>query len=89
MASARCSDTLAAALSRPLKCRDLREPCAGADLNCHCIDPHKDFVLNPVAWSQPAAGQYGVGNPFYNDYRYERTPSEQMSLGRIFRMRKT
>jgi len=57
------------------------------DLNCHCIDPNKDFVLNPAAWSQPAAGQYGVGNPFYNDYRYERTPSEQMSLGRIFRLR--
>ncbi len=57
------------------------------DLNCHCIDPNKDFVLNPNAWAQPAAGQFGVSNPFYGDYRYQRTPSEQMSLGRIFRIR--
>jgi hypothetical protein len=24
------------------------------DLNCHCIDPNKEFVLNPAAWSDPA-----------------------------------
>ena len=24
------------------------------DLNCHCIDPNKDFVLNKDAWSNPA-----------------------------------
>jgi Carboxypeptidase regulatory-like domain/TonB dependent receptor len=57
------------------------------DLNCHCIDPNKDFVLNPNAWTQPAAGQFGVSAPFYGDYRYARAPSEQMSLGRIFRIR--
>src|SRR5262249_19409318 len=54
------------------------------DLNCHCIDPNKDFVLNPNAWAQPAAGQYGTAAPFYNDYRYGRTPSEQAGIGRIF-----
>lgn len=57
------------------------------DLNCHCIDPNKDFVLNPAAWSQPAPGQFGASAPFYNDYRYARTPSEQMGLGRIFTIR--
>jgi hypothetical protein len=57
------------------------------DLNCRCIDPNKDFVLNPAAWSQPGPGQFGVSNSFYNDYRYARTPSEQVSLGRWFSIR--
>jgi Carboxypeptidase regulatory-like domain/TonB dependent receptor len=57
------------------------------DLNCHCIDPNKDLVLNAADWAQPVAGQFGVSNPFFNDYRYARTPSEQISLGRIFRIR--
>jgi len=55
--------------------------------DCHCIDPNKDFVLNPSAWSQPAAGQFGTAAAFYNDYRWARRPDEQMSLGRIFRVR--
>ena len=54
------------------------------DLNCHCIDPTKDLVLNPAAWSNPADGQFGTAAPYYNDYRYERRPSESLSVGRIF-----
>src|SRR5262249_53540200 len=38
------------------------------DLNCHCIDPNKDFVLNPAAWSSPAQGQFGTAAAYYNDY---------------------
>jgi hypothetical protein len=57
------------------------------DPNCHCIDPTKDLILNPAAWSDPAPGTFGVSSPFFNDYRYGRTPSEQMSIGRIFRVR--
>jgi len=57
------------------------------DPNCRCIDPNKDFVLNPKAWSDPAAGQWGTAAPYYNDYRYQRKPIEQMSLGRVFRLR--
>jgi Carboxypeptidase regulatory-like domain/TonB dependent receptor len=56
------------------------------DLNCHCIDPNKDFVLNPAAWSDVPQGQWGFSAPYYNDYRYARQPSEQLSLGRIFRV---
>ena len=27
------------------------QPLFVQDPNCHCIDPRKDFVLNPAAWS--------------------------------------
>ena len=54
------------------------------DLNCHCIDPTKDLVLNTAAWSNPTDGQWGTANPYYNDYRYQRRPSESFSLGRVF-----
>jgi hypothetical protein len=57
------------------------------DPNCHCIDPNADFVLNPAAWAQPAAGQFGTAAAYYNDYRWARRPDEQISLGRIFRLR--
>jgi len=55
--------------------------------NCHCIDPNADFVLNPAAWTQPPAGQFGTAAAYYNDYRWQRQPSETASLGRIFRIR--
>jgi hypothetical protein len=54
------------------------------DLNCHCIDPTKDLVLNKNAWSNPTDGQWGSGAPYYNDYRNQRRPSESMSVGRVF-----
>ena len=63
------------------------EPLFLKDLNCHCIDPNKDFVLNPKAWSDVPQGQWGFSAPYYNDYRYARVPSEQLSLGRIFRFK--
>jgi len=57
------------------------------DLNCHCFDPNKTFVLNPAAWSNPAAGQWGTAAAYYNDYRYQRRPVENLSLGRNFRIK--
>ena len=50
------------------------------------MDPRADFVLNPAAWSDPAAGQWGSSAPFYSDYRYQRRPSEAMNFGRNFRV---
>jgi hypothetical protein len=54
------------------------------DLNCHCFDPNKEFVLNPNAWADPPAGSFGTGAPYYNDYRQQRRPIESMGLGRMF-----
>jgi hypothetical protein len=59
------------------------------DLNCHCVDPNKDFVLNPAAWQNPSSGNWGTAAPYYTDFRYERRPAENMSLGRVFRIRES
>jgi hypothetical protein len=58
-------------------------------LNDKSYDPNKDFVLNPAAWSNPAAGTFGTAANYYNDYRFQRHPVEQMSLGRIFRIKES
>jgi hypothetical protein len=57
------------------------------DLNCHCFDPNTTFVLNPAAWSAPAPGQFGTSAAYYSDYRYERRPTENMAIGRTFRIK--
>jgi hypothetical protein len=57
------------------------------DLNCHCFDPSRTQVLNPAAWSDPAAGQFASGTAYYNDYRYQRRPTESMAFGRAFRIK--
>jgi len=64
------------------------EPLFTKDLNCNsCFDPNKDFVLNPKAWVDPPAGQFGNSAGYYNDYRTRRRPSEALSIGRVFRIR--
>jgi hypothetical protein len=61
-------------------------PLFTTDINSQ-YDPNTTFVLNPGAWTTPGPGQFGTGSPYYNDYRYRRVPSENMSLARIFRVR--
>lgn len=56
------------------------------NLNGHNFDPNKTFVLNPAAWSDPGPGNWGSGAPYYNDYRYQRRPEEDLSLSRNFRI---
>jgi Carboxypeptidase regulatory-like domain/TonB dependent receptor-like, beta-barrel len=50
------------------------------------FDPNADFVLNPAAWANPAAGEYSTAAAFYDDFRYQRRPDEQFSFGRVFRL---
>ena len=57
------------------------------DVNCHCYDPNKTFVLNPNAWEDPATGQFGSSAAYYSDYRSQRRPMENMNIGRTFRFR--
>jgi outer membrane receptor protein involved in Fe transport len=59
------------------------------DLNCHCVDPNRDLVLNPAAWVDPPIGQYAGQAVYYNDYRSQRRPSESMSLARNFRFKES
>ena len=54
------------------------------DLNCHCFDPGREFVLNQAAWQDPPAGYFGTAASYYNDYRYQRTPQENTALSRTF-----
>jgi hypothetical protein len=64
------------------------------DLNCGCINPYADQVLNPAAWANPTAGTFGPGpiatvggSPglYYSDFRQARRPQENLSIGRNFR----
>lgn len=63
------------------------EPLFTKDLNCHCFDPNKEFLLNPKAWADPGAGEWGTAAAYYDDYRYARRHDEQVSLGKMFRFR--
>ncbi len=58
------------------------------DVNCgSCYDPRTDFILNPKAWADPPEGQFSTSPARYNDYRNHRSPSESMSIGRVFRFK--
>ncbi len=56
------------------------------DLDSGEVDPNKDFVLNPAAWADPAQGEWGTSPAYYDDFRYQRRPEEQLSFGRNFRL---
>jgi Carboxypeptidase regulatory-like domain len=58
------------------------------DPDCHCIDPTQQLTLNPAAWQDVPAGQFGGGAPYYNDYRWQRQPQEAFNVGRNFRLAK-
>jgi len=58
-------------------------------LNCHCFDPSTTIVLNPAAWTDTPNGQFSPSAAYYNDFRYQRRPSELASLGRTFRIKES
>ena len=55
------------------------------DPNCGCFNPQTTQVLNPNAWTEAPAGTWGVTAPYYNNYRWQRQPAENMSFARAFR----
>ncbi|HEY6346816.1 MAG TPA: TonB-dependent receptor [Bryobacteraceae bacterium] len=52
------------------------------------FDPTKQLALNPAAFVDPGPGNFGASAPFYNNYRWQRQPMENMNFGRNFRMGK-
>ncbi|HWF10310.1 MAG TPA: carboxypeptidase regulatory-like domain-containing protein [Bryobacteraceae bacterium] len=59
------------------------------DLNCGCINPYSDVVLNPAAWQNPANYTFGPATgTLYGDFRQARRPEENFNLGRTFRFGK-
>ena len=58
------------------------------NINCHsCYDPSQTLVLNPGAWVDPGAGNWGTAAARYAGFDQARHPAENLSLGRNFRFR--
>jgi hypothetical protein len=63
------------------------QPLFTVDPNCHCYDPNRTFLLNPAAWTDPPAGQFGSTAAYFGDYRTQRRPSENLNFGRTWRVK--
>ena len=57
------------------------------DINCGCIDPTQETVLNPSAWTNQAPGVPGSNAVYYNDFRAQRRPVISGGIGKVFRLR--
>ena len=51
------------------------------------FDPTEQLALNPAAWVEAPYGQFGTSAAYYNDFRWQRQPSENMAFGRVFRIK--
>jgi hypothetical protein len=56
------------------------------DINCGCIDPTQETVLNPAAWQDQAAGVPGSNIVYYNDFRGQRRPIISGGIGKVVRI---
>ncbi len=59
------------------------------DINCGCIDPTQETVLNPAAWLNQAAGVPGSNVVYYNDFRGQRRPVISGGIGKVFKIRES
>jgi len=57
------------------------------DINCHCYDPTKNQVLNPLAWENIPNGQWANDQSDLRFFRGIRAPSENANFSRNFRIR--
>jgi hypothetical protein len=57
------------------------------DINCNCIDPTQQTVLNPAAWQNQSVGVPGSNVAYYNDFRAQRRPAISAGIGRVFPFR--
>jgi hypothetical protein len=57
------------------------------DINCHCFDPTKTIVLNPLAWESIPNGQWANSFSDLRYYRGIRQPQENFNVSRNFRFR--
>jgi hypothetical protein len=57
------------------------------DINCHCFDPTKTIVLNPAAWENIPAGQWGAQQDSLRFFRGFRYPTENANFSRNFRIK--
>ncbi len=51
------------------------------------FDPTQQLALNPAAWTEAPYGTFGNSAAYYNDFRWQRQPSENMAFGRVFRIK--
>jgi hypothetical protein len=57
------------------------------DLNCGCIDPTQETVLNPAAWQNQNPGVPGSNVVYYSDFRAQRRPAVSGGIGKVFKIR--
>jgi hypothetical protein len=57
------------------------------NINCKCFDPTRTQVLNPNAWVNVPDGQWANSFTTIRDFRGFRYPTENMNIGRTFRVK--
>jgi len=57
------------------------------DINCHCFDPTKTQVLNPLAFTNVLNGQFAANQSSIRSFRGFRVPQESANFGRNFRIK--
>ena len=63
------------------------QSCLAINPNQKGFDPTTTLALNGKAWVDAAPGQFGTAAPFYNNCRWQRQPTENLSFGRNFHIK--